>query len=165
MTDVSRRRRDLASADGFPRTAVLFFSTPGCAACRTVRSRIATLDDRGGPPVVEVAAEAHPDVAAAHGVRAAPTLIAVHDGVEVGRRTGVVSDEALGELRAAASSGGALRAGTAPAGLVLLRFLVAVLLLAVGVATSVPALAVIGGALAIWALVSSVRRANELRAR
>lgn len=147
------------------RTGVLFFSTPGCAACRTVRSNIARPDDPNEIPIVEIDAGSDTASVARHRVLAAPSLIALHDGVEVGRRTGPVSAEMLDELRAAAAAGTALGRSSAPNGLVALRLLVAAVLGVVGGFTATPSLLVIGVAIAIWALAPLARKVYELRTR
>lgn len=144
---------------------MLFFSTPGCASCRAVRARIADLDDRAGARIVEVAAPDDPATVASLGVKAAPTLIALHEGVEVARRTGVVSDSVITGLQEAAVNGSSPSHARPPGQLVVLRSLVAVLLVVVGVVARAPSLLAIGAAIAIWAVVPLARTAHELRNR
>ncbi|MFW2335129.1 thioredoxin family protein [Ilumatobacter sp.] len=158
-------RHEREHGDPVVRTGVLFFSTPGCASCRTVRSIIARLDDTGEVPIVEIDAAADAASAARHRVLAAPTLLAFHQGIEVARRTGPASAEVLGELRAAAAGGTALGRSTAPRGLVVLRLLAALVLLLVGVLTATPTLVVVGAVIVIWALAPLAHKVYEFRTR
>ena len=151
------------------RTGVLFFSTPGCPACRTVRSNLTRCHESDEVPIVEIDAATDTVLVARHRVLAAPTLLVLHDGVEVARRTGVASAEALGELRAAAATGTPLGRSTAPSELVVLRLLVAVVLLLVGVLTATPTLMIVGAVITIWALARLAHKVpekvHELRTR
>jgi thiol-disulfide isomerase/thioredoxin len=160
-----RARHERERGDPVVWTGVLFFSTPGCASCRTVRSTIAGLDDSGEVPIVEIDAAADAASAARHRVLAAPTLLAFHEGIEVARRTGPASAEVLGELRVAAARGTTLGRSTAPGGLVVLRLLAAVVLLLVGVLTATPTLMVVGAVIAIWALAPLAHKVHEFRTR
>jgi hypothetical protein len=130
-----------------------------------VRSTIARLDESGEVPIVEIDAAAAAGSAARHRVLAAPTLLAFREGIEVARRTGPVSAEVLGELRAAAAGGTALGRSTTPGGLVVLRLLAAVVLLLAGVLTATPTLMVVGTAITIWVLAPLAHKVYEFRTR
>ena len=152
-------------SEALPRTGVLFFSTPGCGTCRSVRAHIADLDDRADAPIVEVAAEANRAATARFEVRAAPTLIALRNGEEVARRIGPASSSVIEQIRNAAVDDSMLRLRTVSGGLIALRLVVALLLAAVGVLTTATSLWVIGAAIAIWAVVPLASMAHESRSR
>ena len=165
MTQPSGPARRDHRPEALPQTGVLFVSAPGCASCRAVRARIADLDDRVGVRIVEVAAPDDPATVASLGIRAAPTLIALHEGVEVARRTGAASEAVIAALQEAALNGSPPSHVWPPGPSVALRSLVAVLLVVVGVVARTPSLLVIGAAIAIWAVVPLARTAHELRNR
>ncbi len=148
-----------------PHTGVLFFSTPGCATCRTVRAHVARLGARADAPIVEVAADTNPAAAARFDVRAAPTLIALRDGAEVARRIGPASSVVIEQIRDAAVDDSSPPPGAVSGGLVAVRLLVALLLAVVGVMAEAPSLWAIGAAIAIWAVVPLARTAHESRSR
>ena len=115
--------------------------------------------------MVEIDAAESPAVVAEHHVLAAPTLLVLHQGREVARRTGVVSADVVDELCAAATSGGHLGRQQAPGGFIALRLLVAAVLATAGVVAQAPTLVAIGTAIALWVAVSALRRTNGLRTR
>ena len=148
-----------------PRTGVLFFSTPGCATCRTMRTRIAGLDDRADAPIVEVAADSNPAATARFEVRAAPTMIALREGVEVARRIGSASSGVIEQKRDAAVNDSGPRPQAVSGGVLALRLVVGLVLVAVGAVAEAPSLWVIGATIAIWAVVPLARTAHEFRSR
>lgn len=156
-------RDDGAQEHDVPRTGVLFFSTPGCAACNGARAAISRLGVGTPVPIVEVDARRRASVAARHRVLAAPTLLALHEGAEVARHTGAVSVDVLDRLTAAAAGGTGSRMRSAPRGLTALRLLVAVVLAVAGGITATPTLVLIGAAIAIWALLALAHSAYDLR--
>ena len=135
------------------------------AACRTVGTHIADLDERGEVPIVEIVASADPATAAEFEVRAARTLIALHDGVEVARLVGPGSRRVIAQMREVGLDGTASVPQMVPRGLIALRGAVAVVLLVVGAVAEARSLWAIGAAIAIWAVVPLVRTAHDSRTR
>lgn len=154
---------DIPAPPGIPPTGVLFFTAPGCTSCRAVRARVASLGERRDAPIVEITADN--DLTGRFKVLAAPTLIAVHNGEEVARHTGMASDATIGELCDAAAAGEGLGRRSAPTSLIALRLLVAILLAAVGTVTSTPTLVMVAAAIAVWAIVPPALHLYELRTR
>ncbi|MFV1970478.1 MAG: thioredoxin family protein [Acidimicrobiia bacterium] len=98
--------------DGPPdRAQVLFFMSPHCSTCKTIRpvaSNIARRFD-GEVRFTEVDSLSDPANASIHRVRGVPTFIAIHGGTEVARTVGVRTSDQLAELFSAALSGDQIR--------------------------------------------------------
>ena len=115
--------------------------------------------------MVEIDSVERPALVAEHHVFAAPTLLAMHNGEEVARRTGVVSTGVVDDLCAAATSGRHLGSRPTTSGLIALRLVVAAVLVTSGVVGATPTLVAIGTAIAIWAVMSAFPGTNGLRTR
>ena len=87
-----------------------------------------------------------------------PTLIAFREGTEVGRLIGLQSGDAVRSLFDAASGTGAEVKRRTPTSLVAVRAATAAILILAGLLTGSIVLAVIGAALALWALLGMIRR-------
>lgn len=79
------------------RLRVLAFTASWCAPCRQLRPLLATIEAEG-VTVEHVDVDQQQDVAAQYRVSALPTTIAVRGGVEVARRVGLMSLDALRTL-------------------------------------------------------------------
>ena len=126
---------------------VLVVTTPWCHHCAAMRPVLDRLADehRASLRFHFIDASVEPERAEALDVRGTPTVIVQVDGHEVGRQVGRTSDD---DLREFIESHGARRPFPADA---LWRGGAAAVLVATGLALGTPALAAIGGAVAVWA--------------
>lgn len=86
---------------------ILYFSASWCIPCRALEPAVRRVEEeyRGRVEVKRIDVDENPELAKALGVYGIPTLVAVHGGKEVARRTGSVSKTALNGLFDAALSG------------------------------------------------------------
>lgn len=135
---------------------------PWCTSCRAQRPRVAAIAGSrpDGPSVRSLQVDAEPELADALGIRSVPTLIALSDGVEVGRLVGAQADGSIAELfdRATGPAGPSVRSAP-PRALAVLRLLTGLLLVAAGLVTTV-VLAAVGAAVAGWGIIGLVRSAS-----
>ena len=82
--------------------AVVKAWAPWCTSCRALAPVVDRVADRTGVPVVSLRVDAAPDLVERLGVRSVPTLLALHDGAEVGRLVGAQSADAVESLFAVA---------------------------------------------------------------
>lgn len=75
------------------RSGLLWFHSPTCGPCRSMRPVIEALEEQGQAHAVDVTE--HLDVARALGVMATPTTVCVEDGRILWVRTGPISAAAL----------------------------------------------------------------------
>jgi thioredoxin len=86
---------------------VLFFTASHCSICRLLRPTVNEVANafEGNVNFREVDSAADRDLAANHGVKGVPTLIAFHDGTEVRRTIGSRSNQQVSDVFDAALSG------------------------------------------------------------
>jgi thioredoxin-like negative regulator of GroEL len=130
-----------------------------CGNCRRLRPLVAEVASASHAALVEVDVDRAPELVDELSIRSVPTLVALHDGVEVGRLVGVQSPDAVQGLFDAARDGdpATVRSGV-PGSLLSARAAAGVaLLLAALVFGSVP-LAIVGAIVLVWALTGVLRR-------
>jgi thioredoxin len=90
-----------------PHPVVVDFWAPWCVPCRAVGPVVEKLGEEytGRVNLWKVNADEQPDLLRALHIYGIPTLIAYHDGREVGRRTGAASATVLSSLFASALTG------------------------------------------------------------
>jgi thioredoxin len=90
-----------------PHPVVVDFWAPWCAPCRAIGTVVEKLGEEyaGRVDLWKVNADEQPDVLRALRIYGIPTLIAYHDGREVGRRTGATTAAALSALFESALTG------------------------------------------------------------
>ena len=90
-----------------PRPVVLEFWAPWCAPCRLIEPAVEKLGEEyaGRLDLWKVNADEHPAVLRSLHIYGIPTLIAFHEGKEVGRKTGAGSSTVLSSLFDSAMSG------------------------------------------------------------
>ena len=90
-----------------PHPVVVDFWAPWCAPCRMIQPALEKLSQQyeGQVELWKINADEQPEVLRALNIYGIPTLIAFTNGVEVGRRTGAASPQALAALFEAARSG------------------------------------------------------------
>ena len=121
-----------------PHPVVLDFWASWCAPCRIIEPAVEKLAEEyaGRVDLWKVNADEQPDVLRSLHIYGIPTLIAFHEGKEVGRRTGAASSTVLSSLFESALSGDK----ASPMGIELSkRFL------RLGVGLALVSLAIIGG--------------------
>ena len=152
--------RDRVGAEGPSENGVVILRAwgPWCGSCRAVAPHIETAVARHGVELVDVRVDIDPEPVARHGIRSVPTLIALRGGVEVDRIVGARSADAIDAFVAATLDGPAEDAPRrrAPSSLTALRVVVGAVLVAAGSLLGSPVLAVIGGAVLIWAAVDAI---------
>lgn len=123
---------------------------PWCGSCRALAPVVETIAAETGVAVADLRVDLDPDRVEQYGIRSVPTLIALHDGTEVGRLVGAQTSDAVRSLFAAATGDGTrVRAG-APRALVAIRAAAGLSLAAAGFVTGSAVLVGAGVALAIW---------------
>lgn len=80
-------------------SSLLYFTSPTCGPCRAMTPRIDAISAKGAR-VVKIDVTARPEVAAAYGVMATPTTIAVRGGQIREVKLGVLSVDALAAMLA-----------------------------------------------------------------
>jgi thioredoxin 1 len=101
---------DHYSLDQLRRTAspvILDFSAPWCVPCRALEPAVRRLEEeyRGRVEVWRINADENPEMAKEMGVYGIPTLVAMHAGKEVARRTGTAAHSILNGFFDAALTG------------------------------------------------------------
>jgi len=137
---------------------VLFFTTPHCSICKTMRpiaDEIAYRYD-GAVTMVEIDSATDSESSSTHRVRGVPTFIAMRDGSEVGRVVGSRSPTQLEALFEAASSGSRIRWRIAPTDRAL-RLGVGGVFAGVALVTSTPVLWIFAVAALVFATWDVVR--------
>lgn len=147
---------------------------PWCHNCRAmapvVEAVAAARDGDRAVPVIDVRVDEEPDLVDRFAIRSVPTLVAVHDGVEVGRLVGGQSKAAIQRLFDAASipAQGSGVPGSAPLAVTVRpglpwyllggRLGAGVVLAATGVGLDRSVLVVLGAIMVAWALWGAIRR-------
>lgn len=159
----SHRRETSEPATAWPATgpAVVKAWAPWCGSCRALAPVVDRVAESTGVPMVPLQIDADPSSVDRLGLRSVPTLVALRDGVEVGRLVGLQSEAAVESLFALA--GDADADGTrldrrAPATLVAARALAGAVLLGAGLVAGSIVLGLIGAAGLGWAAFGLVRR-------
>lgn len=151
--------------DGIDRSPELYHGTtvlqawaPWCGSCRALAPVVDSVAEETEVTVVGLQVDTSPEAVDRFGIRSVPTLIALHDGVEVGRLVGLQPADAVRSLFDAAAGDGTAVRGGPPRSLVLVRAGAGAVVLAAGLAMSSVVLAVIGIALLVWSTVGAIRR-------
>jgi thioredoxin 1 len=127
-----------------------------CSSCRALAPVVERVANATDVTLVDVEADADPDLVDALGVRSVPTLVGLHEGAEVGRLVGRQPVEAVEALFASTRTGTATAVSRAPWSLVIARAGAGVALALAGLALGVWALVLVGAALVVWALMGIV---------
>jgi len=140
--------------------AVVKAWAPWCGSCRAIAPVVDRVAESTGVPMVPLQIDAEPELVDRLGLRSVPTLVALRDGVEVGRLVGLQSEAAVASLFAQAGNaeGGGQLDRRAPAALVAARGLAGAALLGAGLVAGSVVLGVIGAAGLGWAAFGLVRR-------
>jgi thiol-disulfide isomerase/thioredoxin len=137
---------------------------PWCSSCAAMAPVVADVADAAAARVVDVQVDRHPDLVQRFGLRSVPQLIALRDGIEVGRLVGSQSRTSVERLFAAAADPDAEKRavrGGAPPGLIIARLAAGVALTVVGLLTATLALVVSGALVATWGAAGLVRLATR----
>ncbi len=132
---------------------------PWCGSCRNLSpivDRVAA--DAPSVAVVDVNVGLQPDLVERFEIRAVPTLVALHEGIEVGRLSGLQSAISVRSLFDAAAGAAIDVRPSSPVGLIGARGAAGVVLLGSGVALGSLVLVVIGTMLIAWAGTGLVAR-------
>lgn len=136
---------DLASS------GVVLFTTPGCPHCPRVRqTSLDVAQRRPGVKFSEVSAVDRPDLVKSMNVRAAPTMLALRDGVEVGRTIGASSADEIERLFEASAGGPAVARRSVSTEDRTIRSAAGAVLLLAGLITQIIWLALFGVGLLLW---------------
>lgn len=130
-----------------------------CGNCRHMKPLVAGVASTSDAGLVEVDVDREPELVDDLQIRSVPTLVALHDGVEVGRLVGLQSVDAVQGLFDAAGAGepSTVRPGTPP-WLSVARAAAGVALLTAGLVLGSMPLGIVGGVLLVWALIGALGR-------
>jgi thioredoxin-like negative regulator of GroEL len=79
-------------------TGLLLFTAPWCSPCRTYKPLLTGISDRIGLPLQIIDVEESRSLAGAFTVRAVPTTIYVHKGIETARKQGAQTEAGIASL-------------------------------------------------------------------
>lgn len=132
-----------------------------CSSCRALARHVGRAATASGVPVHDLRVDADPDnLVERFGVRSVPTLIGLHDGIEVARLTGT---QPVGNVEALFTTTKAARGSIVnhtPLTLVASRAAAGTVLAAAGTALDTSVLIAAGAVVIAWALVGLVRWAT-----
>ncbi len=131
---------------------------PWCGSCRALGPVVDRVAESAGVPMVSLQIDTDPESVDRLALRSVPTLVALRDGVEVGRLVGLQSEAAVVSLFALAAGGGGRLHRRSPAPLLVARALAGLALLGAGLVAGSVALSLIGAAGLGWAAIGLVRR-------
>lgn len=131
---------------------------PWCGSCRALAPVVERIAAQSGIPVVSLPVETEPASADRLGLRSVPTLVALRDGVELGRLVGLQPADAVESLFALAAGVGDRVNRRAPTSLVMARAGAGGILVIAAAALSSVALGLIGALGLGWAAFGLVRR-------
>lgn len=138
--------------------AVVKAWVPWCGSCRALAPVVDRVAESAGVPLVPLQIDTDPATVDRLRLRSVPTLVALRDGVEVGRLVGLQTEAAVESLFALAAAGDGHLDRRAPAPLVAARALAGVALLGAGLAAGSVVLGLIGMVGLVWAAFGLVRR-------
>lgn len=146
-----------------PGAVVVRAWAPWCANCRAMHPVVNDVAASSRIRVVDLRVDHSPEFTDQLRIRSVPTLVAMRDGVEVGRLVGAQPRPAIESLfGAAADETVEVRSG-APAHLVVVRVGAGATLAAAGFVLGTITLIAAGAALTLWGLVGMTRRAPIVR--
>lgn len=130
---------------------------PWCGSCRALGPIVDHVADQTDVPVIGLQVDVDPTLADRLTVRSVPTLIALRDGVEVGRLVGLQTSESVQSLFGVVTGSTARVDRVAPVSLVASRAAAGVVVVGAGIWLGSLMLGVVGAGLAGWALWGLVR--------
>lgn len=131
---------------------------PWCGSCRALAPIVDDVADSTGVPVLALRVDTDIEQVEGLGVRAVPTLVAVRDGVEVGRLVGLQPPDAVRSLFAVAAGTGQRVRPKAPRSLIALRVVSGAILGVTAAVLGSLALAVVGILAIVWGVFDLARR-------
>ena len=137
--------------------AVVKAWAPWCGSCRTLAPIVDSIATETGTAVLEIRIDLDPDRVEHFAIRSVPTLIALHNGTEVGRLVGLQTPDAVESLFAAATGTGSPVRGGTPRSLVRVRAIAGLALSAAGLFTGSAMLVGIGAAVMVWSALGGIR--------
>ena len=130
---------------------------PWCGSCRALGPIVDDIADQTEVPVFGLQVDIDPTLADRLNVRSVPTLVALRDGVEVGRLVGLQRSESVQSLFAVVTGNTARVDRVAPVSLVASRAAAGVVVGGAGIGLNSLVLGFVGVGLAGWALWGLVR--------